>query len=213
MTESTSSSVVLAYAWQSWTTAVHLEHALARRVRCETFGPDAQTSDTTSPAVWVESGRPWVPPAPWLTERATSGAASGAWLIDTHRQMRWRLRAAGAFDHTWFAQRDAALHASRSGLGASWLPLAAPRELAGPGEELADRPFDVAFVGQARPGSGRARVIDALRPRFNVATTSGFVEPPAMMEIYRQARVVINLPLRNDLNMRTFEAAARGPPW
>ncbi|HVT78708.1 MAG TPA: glycosyltransferase [Acidimicrobiales bacterium] len=192
----------LAYGYQHWTTAVHLEHALARRTDVVTVGPGhAAADDRVWPLLWVESGVPWVP-----SPSAIARAMSAAYLIDTHRGYRWRARLAHAFDFAFTAQRPAAERLASQGMPAAWLPLAAPKDLCGPGPDFADRAYDVAFVGQAPSGSFRAALLDAARARFSVAPVEGRLEPAAMMDVYRSARVVLNDPVSGDLNMRAFEA-------
>ena len=168
------------------------------------IGPGHSTErgilEDTRPLLWVESGVEWVPDADDL---AHDGAA--AYLIDTHRGFRWRAHLARAFDLVFTAQRPAAERLRASGLRAEWLPLAAPRELCGPGPDLASRPYDVGFVGQAPPGSFRAELLDDLERHVSVAPTPGHLDPPEMMDLYRSARVVVNVPIADDLNMRAFE--------
>lgn len=196
----------LLYGAEPGTTAVHLQRALERRTRLVVSGPGhppLATSDEDRRSIWVESGIEWVPDVDDLSPGPTA-----CWLIDTHRGMGWRSRLAGAFDHAFVAQQDAVEVVKARGVNVEWLPLAAPAELAGPGPELADRPYDFAFVGQRWPGSFRAAVVDALREKYSMAPVEGFVPPERMMGLYRSARVVVNVPLANDLNMRTFEAVA-----
>ena len=148
---------------------------------------------------------PWLPPVERL-----SRTLSACWLIDTHRGLGWRRRLAAAFDVAFVAQGDAVEPLAEAGLDVHWLPLAAPADLCVEGPRLADRRYDVAFVGQARRGSLRAAVLDALRSRCSVAPTPPYVSPPDMMRLYASARVVVNLPLARDLNMRVFEATGAG---
>ena len=195
-------TVRLAYGYQHWTTAVHLQHALARVGDVVAVGPGHDTTDPgAGPLLWVESGISWVP-----TPAALAAGPSGGYLIDTHRGYGWRARLARAFDVAFTAQRPAADRLLASGVNALWLPLAAPKELCGPGSAFADRPYDVAFVGQAPAGSFRAALLDAARARFSVAPVEGRLEPAQMMDVYRSARVILNDPIAGDLNMRAFEA-------
>ena len=144
----------------------------------------------------------------WVPGPDELGAGpSAAWLIDTHRGLDWRRRLAAGFDLTFVAQRSAVAPLVGDGLDARWLPLAAPMELCAPGPDLAARVHDVAFVGQAPPGSTRARVLADVARHFDVVRAPGFLAPDRMMDLYRSARIVLNLPLARDLNMRTFEAA------
>lgn len=204
--------IQLAYGYESWTTANHLASALARFGSCEVFGPghaQVEPLHHDAPLLWVESGVPWMPSPKALIDRAACGVPTMAWLIDTHRGARWRLRAAACFDHVFVAQRSAVRAARNLGIEATWLPLAAPADLMEPPPPLPSREFDVAFVGHIEAGSDRARIIHALGQRFRMPP-QGFVEPREMMSIYRSARVVVNIPLKEDLNMRVFEAAAAG---
>lgn len=151
--------------------------------------------------LWVESGVEWLP-----TVDDLSSDVSGAWLIDTHRGVGWRSRLAGAFDMAFAAQHDAVAAIRARGIPAEWLPLAAPSNLCHPGPDLDGRKYDVAFVGQCPPGSVREAVVAALRNRFTMAPVPGFLPPDKMMDLYRQSRIVVNIPWSGDLNMRTFEA-------
>ncbi len=155
------------------------------------------------PLLWVESGVPSFPDPAHLAE-----VPSAAYLIDTHRSLWWRRELANAFDHVWVAQKPAVGAFRARGIVAEWLPLAAQRELTEAGAPLSDRAHDVAFVGQAPPGSLRAAVLAALAPKVSLAPRPHFVEPSQMMDLYRSARVVVNIPVGSDLNMRVFEAAA-----
>lgn len=192
----------LAYGHQSWTTAVHLERALRQFVAVTSIGPghSAASSANSGPLLWVESGVDWVPEPTSL-----EAASSAAYLIDTHRGFRWRAALARAFDLAFTAQRPATEQLRHDGMPAEWLPLAAPRELCGPGPDLSDRPFDVAFVGQAPAGSFRAALLAQLAARVRMVPVTGRLEPADMMDAYRSARVVLNMPIADDLNMRAFE--------
>ncbi len=198
----------LAYGYESWTTAVHLEAALRRSIAVDVSGPGHPPQPSTAgdaadpPLLWVESGVPWLPSPPTL-----ASTKSAAWIIDTHRGLSWRTQLAGAFDCVFVAQADAVDPMREVGVPAAWLPLAVPRELCGAGPPLNERDYDIAFVGQAPRGSDRARILEELHTRFRVAPTVGYTPPDEMMDQYRRARVVINLPVARDLNMRTFESA------
>jgi Glycosyl transferases group 1 len=202
--EPASLTLELAYAYEPDTTAVHLQRALARRVPVVVEGPGHPSvpSAHADRLLWVESGGTWLPDLAEL-----SRVPAGAWIIDSHRGTGWRARLASAFDVVFTAQADFAATVRARGVRAEWLPMAAPAELCGPGPDLASRSFDVAFVGQRPPGSHRARIVDALQERFSFAPVDGFVPPDRMMDLYRSARVVVNVPWAGDLNMRTFEAA------
>lgn len=158
--------------------------------------------------LWVESfGAQLVLPS---AEQVLEGKLA-AWMIDSHVNVGWQCRIAPAFAHVFCAQRSAVSKIRSVGVQSSWLPLAAPDDLFEKGPLLQDRRFDLAFVGAALPGSPRERLLSVLRREFSfVPTPQGFVPPAEMMEVYRQAKMVINLPIGRDLNMRVFEAIAAG---
>jgi len=187
----------LAYGYQPGTTAIHLDRALARRENA-VLPVGAEPVDQL---LWVESGVEWLP-----TVEDLAAQVSGAWLIDTHRGLGWRARVAGAFDIAFVAQFDAVELMRARGVHCEWLPLAAPAYLCSPGPDLTERAFDLAFVGQCPPASRRAAILQALRANFSFAPVTGFLGPEKMMDLYRSARVVVNVPWAGDLNMRTFEA-------
>jgi hypothetical protein len=188
----------LAYGQEPGTTALHLERALARRNDVVL----ATGAEPVDQLLWVESGVEWLP-----TVEDLAAQVSGAWIIDTHRGMGWRGRLAAAFDIAFVAQFDAVEPLRARGVPCEWLPLAASAELCKPGPDLAERAFDIAFVGQSPPASRRAAVLEALRANFSFAPVTGFLDPDQMMDLYRSARIVVNVPWAGDLNMRTFEAA------
>ncbi len=190
-------AIEIAYGHESHTTAIHLERAVAAA---------GLVADTPGgPLLWVETGKPWLP-----SVEAMAGRTTAAWIIDTHRGIGWRRRVAQAFDLVFVAQQDAVAPLQAAGVPTRWLPLAAPADLVPDAPPLADRPYDVAFVGQAPTGSLRAVVLEALAVRHRVTPQDGFVAPPQMMERYASAKVVLNMPLATDLNMRVFEATAAG---
>lgn len=204
-----SGPVTLAFGNETRTTGWHVYRALeALGVDVHLAGPGHASSTHRSdvPIVWVESSAQWIP------DSVTNGepGASVAWLIDTHRPGRWRRAMPQLFGAVGFAQRAAfARAAARDGAGRlAWVPLAAPIDLARPDDDLLRRPYDIAFVGHAPAGSRRATILAALGRELTVAPSVGPVTPRVMMELYGSARIVVNIPLAGELNMRSFEAPA-----
>lgn len=190
---------------QEHTTAHHITRALRRTV------PDVRVSgrghrrirptSADVPLLWIESGNPSLPHVGDL-----SGRASAAWLIDTHRGLHWRADVARSFDVVFVAQR-AALRplAEDHGVAATWLPLAFPGDM----YVAAEPSRDVDFVGNVVPGSRRDRIVSPIADRYRIPL-GGYVPPAEMIERYSRARVVVNVPLACDLNMRAFEAVGAG---
>jgi hypothetical protein len=200
--------LIVHFGNEAHTTGHHVVHAcraLGTAVRVE---GNAQPSDSTrvapdTPLLWIESGRPSYP-----TPARLRGRLSAAWLIDTHLGLDWRGPLAAAFDICFVAQRDAIAPLRDFGVDARWLPLAAP---AAAEQALSEpRPLPLSFVVNVTPGSRRARILDAIARELPLARNDGYLAPAAMIEQYRRSRVVVNIPIRTDLNMRLFEAAGAG---
>lgn len=131
-----------------------------------------------------------------------------AWYaIDTHLHLRQHLCLAKLFDVTFVAQfeflrhfRDCQVH---------WLPFAVDPRL----YERAPRPrdIDIAYIGSDDRGlhPERARLLDLIRSRYG-NTYLGRADPSRIGEIYGRAKVVFNRSVRNDVNMRYFEAMGAG---
>ena len=200
--------VLLAYGYEKSTTAVHLHRALADLCEVHAIGPGNQKPEawisSDLPLIWVESPVLWYPQLALLRTRM-----SVAWIIDTHIRLYWRALLGSAFDHAFLAQRPAVTTVRRLGGQASWLPLSAPDHLFPPPAPFFKREFDVAFVGSVRPGSLRSQVLDHLSKRFNMAPHR-YQTPAEMMATYANSRIVINIPVRDDLNTRAFEGPAAG---
>jgi GT2 family glycosyltransferase/tetratricopeptide (TPR) repeat protein/2-polyprenyl-3-methyl-5-hydroxy-6-metoxy-1,4-benzoquinol methylase len=132
---------------------------------------------------------------------------SAWWAIDTHLDFAWCLEKARAFDFVFAAQRDGAEQLRQQGVASAlWLPLACDPELHGKRDVA--KQFDVSFVGNLFPGP-RADLVDLLQRHFpNTFVGQRYFEE--MAETYSASRIVFNRSLRNDVNMRVFEALASG---
>jgi 2-polyprenyl-3-methyl-5-hydroxy-6-metoxy-1,4-benzoquinol methylase len=129
------------------------------------------------------------------------------WAIDTHLNFDWCRRKARDFDLVFAAQRDGASRLEAEGIAAAhWLPLACDPDIHRRFE--IEKGHDLAFVGNLFPGP-RAELLDLLRRRFrSMVVGNAYFE--AMARIYSAARLVFNRSIRNDVNMRVFEAVACG---
>jgi len=131
-----------------------------------------------------------------------------AWYaIDTHIHPELHAHTACLFDLSFVAQREfLPLFAPSQ---AEWLPLAA--DLALYPQARLERDLDVAYVGSDNRTlhPERALLLDAIRSRY-ASVYLGRAEPARIGEIYSRAKVVFNKSVRNDVNMRYFEAMAAG---
>lgn len=202
------SAVELHFGNQEHTTAWHLARAFERCCPVTIVGRGhpsrsgrARSSHVRPPLVWVESGRFSLPRFDDLDDRLTV-----AWLIDTHRAGDWRRELARSFDIVYVAQRAAVAPLQALGVDARWLPLAVAADHLSPNTE---RTVDVDTVGAVTPGSRRERILLPMSERFGFQIGT-YVPPDRMLERYAASRIVVNIPLAADLNMRAFEATGSG---
>jgi 2-polyprenyl-3-methyl-5-hydroxy-6-metoxy-1,4-benzoquinol methylase len=143
-----------------------------------------------------------------LEHRLPAGLRPCAWwAIDTHLRPDWCLAKAPDFDLVFAAQLGGAELLRRGGAaGAAWLPLACDPEV----HRKLDVPkeHDFCFVGNLFPG-GREELVGLLRARFprHFVGRAYFED---MARTYSASRVVFNRSVRDDVNMRVFEALACG---
>jgi hypothetical protein len=130
-------------------------------------------------------------------------------LCDTHLDLASRQRLARFFDHVFLYHRnyipefrehpDGRLH---------WLPYAC--DLAMFRSLGVERDLDVAFIGQAFTANGeRSGVMARLRERWKT-NDQRWYDQEEIPGVYSRARIVLNMPLRDDLNFRFFEALSCG---
>ncbi len=128
------------------------------------------------------------------------------WAIDTHLDYERCLRKAQPCDLVFAAQRDGAERLQRDGISATWLPLACDPDLHRPHNSAEE--FDWCFVGHLFPGP-RTELIERLQAQFPRSFVGQrYFED--MARTYSTSRLVFNRSVRNDLNMRVFEALACG---
>ncbi len=184
------------------TTGVYCHRALSRLVAVEHFQPgelDRVPRDGFDLYLNIDDGLryhlpPDLHPSAW-------------WAIDTHMDFAWALQKSRGFDLVFAAQRDGAEDLRRAGISsATWLPLACDPEIHGKHEVA--KQYDVAFVGHVFPGP-RADLLNLIRRKYR-ASFIGQCYFEEMARTYSAARTVFNRSIKNDVNMRVFEALASG---
>jgi len=132
---------------------------------------------------------------------------SAFWAIDTHLNFERCRQKARDFDVVFAAQRDGAEAIRQTGIAsATWLPLACDPEV----HRKHDIPeqYDVAFVGNVFPGP-REELLNLIRRKYRNAFI-GQCYFDEMARTYSASRTVFNRSIKNDINMRVFEAVACG---
>ncbi|MGE5140464.1 MAG: glycosyltransferase [Rudaea sp.] len=134
---------------------------------------------------------------------------TAAYLIDVHLGTRLRRPLAGLFDYVFLAQRDY-IEQYRLGVDqhAEWLPLACDPAVHRPMN--LERLYDVGFVGRADPAEPRSAMLHALQARYSMNDYHRPYTREEMATVYNRSRIVFNHSIRDDLNMRVFEAMACG---
>jgi len=134
-----------------------------------------------------------------------------AWYgIDTHMDYAKHLRIGRLFDVTFVAQKEFVERLRQDGLWqVHWLPLGfAPELMPSP---MPARDLDIAHVGSTNVSVNPPRhaLLEALRREFP-SHYFGPASPQEMGRLYASARLVFNRSVKNDVNMRFFEAAGAG---
>lgn len=191
---------------ESWTTAVRLRRAASDQTRVwEAAHRDHRRLDLLASEdhyLWVESGRSSYP----LDSHCASSTTAG-YLIDVHCHLAMSRLQSTLFDVAFVAQRDYIPALAAHHPVVEWLPLAAPQAFL----HLPRRDrYDVAFVGRTDGLPARTRILEALAQQFSMNEWWRFHAVEEMGDVYSQSRVVLNLPVKGDLNMRFFEAMAAG---
>jgi len=184
------------------TTGVYCRRALESLVDVVHFRPDALATiprDGFDLYLNIDDG---------LDYRLPPGLHPSAWwAIDTHLNFDECRRKSEAFDFVFAAQRDGAARLKAEGIAsAQWLPLACDPEVHRRFD--IEKVHDIAFVGNVFPGP-RADLIRLLQGRFR-SMFVGRAYFEEMARVYSSSRLVFNRGIKNDVNMRVFEAVACG---
>ena len=151
--------------------------------------------------LWVDTG---LGRAPEGLERADFPTA--AYFIDTHLHLQKHLAMAEAFDVVFLAQRAYIPEFTKRGMTrVHWLPLACDPDIHGKRE--APKEHDVGFVGSLT-GARRVDLLMKLAERVDVRYDRLFLRE--MADFFCRSRIVFNNAIKNDLNMRVFEALCSG---
>ena len=130
-------------------------------------------------------------------------------LSDVHRGLKARLMLAKLFDQVFLYQRNYVGRFRDHDPGAvHWLPYACDIEMFR--DLRLPRDLDVAFIGQLfHPRSERRRIISVLARKYRMNGQRYYLQKE-IPEVYSRAKIVVNLPVGDDLNFRFFEALSCG---
>ncbi len=137
---------------------------------------------------------------------------TACWLGDVHLG-RWREDVAQFFDVIFVPHLDYVAR-YREVVGHEqvyWLPLYVP-DLVRPVPQL-ERIYEVGFVGSnARPHrrTPRAQRLRLLEQQFRMNDRSVPVDHAGLARVYSQSKIVVNITINGDINLRLFEGTACG---
>lgn len=231
--------VWLAYVAYPVTTAAYLERALRRICRVTTIGPrfpeelvtkwqvenmklplrdqDIPTSFAPDMAeilaavpsaeypdlyLWVESVGGHFP-----TNLGALPCKCACYLIDSHLDnISWHLEWAQQFDYVFIAQREYLPRFRQVHSNVHWLPLACDPDI----HAKFDLPklHNIGFVGSLTFNPRREKLLAGLEKQAGLHYERCFWDD--MARVFSSSRIVFNNAVKNDLNMRVFEAMATG---
>ncbi len=124
------------------------------------------------------------------------------YLIDTHLHLEDHIETARKFDCVFIAQKEYIDRFKEAGIKeVHWLPLGCDPEIHGKTES--EKAHDVVFVGSLTDPR-RVNLLKQVEERFNLSVERKFMDE--MTEVFCKGKIVFNNAIRNDLNMRVFEA-------
>ncbi len=227
----------LSYVSYPITTAVYLEKAFRKNHRVTTIGPQVTSEQLTQWGIdpllfeisaqeiptgnepdlleilksapfppdffiWIESVHGFFPrhidqlPCP-----------TACYLIDNHLNFEWHKHWAKQFDFVFIAQKEYLDDFRAAGIHAvHWLPLACDPEMHCPTPSPQIR--EISFVGAPHKGFPREKLLHQIAAHFPLFQKRAYREE--MSQIFAESKIIFNRSLKNDLNMRVFEAMASG---
>ncbi len=144
----------------------------------------------------------------WMEDILETKVKKACWLIDNHLNFKWHKNLAKLFDHVFFAQKAVIPWAKKYGINAEWLPLACEPEIHK--EWNKEKKYDVVFIGHLN--RERERFFKNLEVNLKGIKIGVFekIYLEEMAKIQSKGKIGFNLPVRKDINMRTFEVPACG---
>ena len=229
--------IVMSYTSNPLTTAFYIEKALRKHYDVITYGstitveilkmwnlegirglvkdhdipyftPDISTALSRLPSGWEPDIFLWVESGVWdpMEGFQKLPCLTACYLIDTHLGIDRRVEWARNFDIVFIAQKADIVRFRESGIkNVFWLPLACDPEIHG--KKSDKKLYEIGFVGSLN-NPHRVDLLNMLKQKFDVYYERCFFE--RMAEVFSQSKIVFNNSVKDDLNMRVFEAMASG---
>jgi glycosyltransferase involved in cell wall biosynthesis len=235
--ESPRKKILLAYVSYPATTARYLEKSLRKRHDVITVGPaidagiiqrwdlsgmgepvvphnipcaydvDMEAVLRTLPPAWRPDLFLWIDSVPGYAPRniARLDCQTACYLIDTHLNLPLHREWAWRFDWAFLVHRQFVGEIAAGCSRVAWLPVACDPDIHA--QAPLPKRHDVGFVGSLNQDR-RRQLIERLNRRWPVHVERSFLRD--MARTFAETRIVFNNAVRDDLNMRVFEAMASG---
>ncbi|MBI5747624.1 MAG: glycosyltransferase, partial [Nitrospinae bacterium] len=133
---------------------------------------------------------------------------TACYMIDSHLNLSWHLDWAKQFDFVFVAQKKYIPDFKNAGcMNVHWLPLGCD-----PGIHKkfdVEKVYDIGFVGSITKNHVRRKMLlDKLSRYFNVHVERSFLKDMALT--FSRSKIIFNEAIKDDLNMRVFEALSTG---
>ena len=214
-------NIFLSYGYRPSTTGAYLERALSIDHKVTYIGPsymDRTGYDSNQDVVTLSEvhGEPdlflFVEPGINFFPRGLENlrCPSACYVIDTHSNLEIRINYARFFDYIFVAQKDHVIFFEKMGFkNVFWLPLACDPEIHL--EKRLIRQFDVGFVGRIFGGvDERTELLSTIENKYKTNDIHANYTREQIADIYSASKIVVNVPVNGDINMRHFEAMSCG---
>ena len=152
--------------------------------------------------IWIESVHGYFPQNIKKLKIPTA-----CYLIDTHLHLQKHIEWASHFDNAFIAQREYLPEFKKAGLNnVHWLPLGCDPDIHIKLSE--EKKYEVGFVGSLVGNPRRDKLLNDLNEAGKLYYERCFWLD--MAKIFSESKIVFNNAVRNDLNMRLFEAMSTG---
>jgi spore maturation protein CgeB/Flp pilus assembly protein TadD len=133
---------------------------------------------------------------------------TACYLIDSHLNISWHIEWAKQFDFVFVAQKKYIPDFKKAGcMNVHWLPLGCDPDVHRKFD--VEKVYDIGFVGSITKNHVRRKMlIDKLSKEFDVHVERSFLKDMALT--FSRSQIVFNEAIKDDLNMRVFEALSTG---
>lgn len=186
-----------------YTTAHYYKEAIENSgIECLTYKPAQQGSirREIDLKLFIDDGTHYV-------IQPDSGVLKALYIIDTHMDFDLDTFLFRFADHVFCAQRNVVEKIERYCPNVSWLPLSCD-----PAFHFCEYPstlFDIGFVGGVNDGK-REEYLQVIKEKYGRTSYIGRAAKAEIGKIYSGSKIVFNVSVNNDINMRFFEALCSG---